>query len=131
MAHVIAGGQFVRRGATFEYRRGPDGKKYAVAGEVRIDASEVPGDPGATVEKMERIKRAALAPADPSAQDRHIAARAAMLRADALMDLTLMRLKQRIFLGQAAAQGGSGTVSDVYSQAGGIDEAGRTIDLIG
>jgi hypothetical protein len=131
MAHVIAGGQFVRRGASFEYRRGPDGKRYAVAGEVRIDASEVPGDPAATAEKMERIKRAALAPANPSGQDRHIAARAAMIRADALMDLTLMRVKERSSLSQAVAQGVNGAVPDVYSQAGGIDETGRTIDLIG
>jgi len=63
MAHIAAGGQYVTSGARLEYRRGPDGINYAVAGEVSIDTSPVPGDPQATMEKMRRIKAAALGPA--------------------------------------------------------------------
>lgn len=76
MAHVAAGGQYVRGGAHFEYQKSPDGKLYAVGGEVSIDTSKVSGDPEATIRKMQIVRRAALAPAKPSAQDRAVAAQA-------------------------------------------------------
>lgn len=75
-AHVAAGGQYVRGGATFEYQTGPDGKRYAVGGEVSIDSSPISGDPQATINKMQVIRKAALAPAQPSGQDRAVAAAA-------------------------------------------------------
>lgn len=75
-AHVAAGGQYVRGGATYSYQNGPDGKRYAVGGEVSIDVSPVAGDPAATIAKMETVKRAALAPGDPSGADQAVAAEA-------------------------------------------------------
>ncbi len=86
-AHVAAGGQYVRGGASFEYKTGPDGKRYAVAGEVQIDTSAVPDDPQATIEKMEVVKRAALAPKKPSSQDRSVAAAANRAQAQARIEL--------------------------------------------
>lgn len=77
-AHIAAGGQYVRGGPHYEYERGPDGKLYAVGGEVPLDITPVKNNPEATIEKMQVIKRAAMAPAEPSAQDRQIAARAEM-----------------------------------------------------
>ncbi len=74
-AHQAAAGSLVR-GKTLRYQRGPDGRQYAVAGEVRIDISPVPGDPAATIRKMQQVQRASLAPADPSPQDRSVAAHA-------------------------------------------------------
>lgn len=75
-AHAAAGGSHA--GApNFAYERGPDGRMYAVSGHVGIDAGEVAGDPEATLRKMQQIQRAALAPAEPSAQDRKVAAKAA------------------------------------------------------
>jgi hypothetical protein len=82
-AHVAAAGPYANGGPTFEYQTGPDGRQYAVGGEVSIDTSPVPGDPEATVRKAQTIKRAALAPSDPSAQDRQVAAQAAQLEARA------------------------------------------------
>jgi hypothetical protein len=82
-AHIAAGGQYVKGGATYQYQKGPDGKMYAVGGEVSIDTSPVKGDPQATVAKMETIKAAALAPADPSGQDRAVAAEASQEEAQA------------------------------------------------
>ncbi len=76
-AHIAAGGSLVRGGASFEYQAGPDGKRYAVGGDVSIDTSEVKGDPSATIRKMQRVRKAALAPANPSGQDRKIASEAA------------------------------------------------------
>jgi len=86
-AHVAAGGQYVQGGASFEYKTGPDGKRYAVGGEVQIDTSEVPDDPQATIEKMEVVKRAALAPKNPSSQDRSVAAAANRAQAQARIEL--------------------------------------------
>jgi hypothetical protein len=75
-AHSAIGGQYAGS-ASYTYQRGPDGVNYAVGGEVSIDASTIPGDPAATLQKMQLIQRAALAPAEPSAQDRKVAALAA------------------------------------------------------
>ncbi len=86
-AHIAAGGQYVTSGAHFELERGPDGKMYAVAGEVGIDASEVKDDPEATIAKMQQVRRAALAPADPSSQDRAVAAKASRKEVKARKEL--------------------------------------------
>lgn len=75
-AHLAAGGSYVRSGPHYTYRLGPDGRLYAVAGEVVLDTTPE-ADPEATVRKMQAVQRAALAPADPSPQDRAAAARAA------------------------------------------------------
>ena len=75
-AHSAVGGQYAGS-ASYTYQRGPDGVNYAVGGEVSIDVSVIPGDPAATLQKMQLVQRAALAPAEPSAQDRKVAALAA------------------------------------------------------
>lgn len=85
-AHQSVGGEFT--GAmSLSTERGPDGKQYAVAGEVSIDASKVANDPGATQDKAETIRRAALAPAEPSSQDRRVAALANQMAVEAKGDL--------------------------------------------
>lgn len=86
-AHISAGGDAIRSGATYEYQSGPDGKQYAIGGEVQIDLSEVPNDPLATILKMERVRSAALAPADPSSADASVAAEAAKIIAKAQAEL--------------------------------------------
>lgn len=87
-AHLSAAGNLAARGASFEYESGPDGKKYAVGGEVQIDISPVSGDPEATIAKMQQVRRAALAPSDPSAQDRSVAAKASVEEAKARSELS-------------------------------------------
>jgi len=74
-AHVAAGGAHVRGGPSFEFEMGPDGKRYAVEGHVSIDVSPEK-DPRATIAKMQQVKRAATAPANPSGADRQVASRA-------------------------------------------------------
>lgn len=82
MAHASAGG--AHAGApNYDLERGPDGSMYAVGGHVRIDVSPVAGDPAATLRKMQQVRRAALAPAEPSPQDRRVAARASAEEAKA------------------------------------------------
>ncbi|NOY46365.1 MAG: hypothetical protein GXP50_13085 [Deltaproteobacteria bacterium] len=85
-AHAAAGGGLVRGGPSFRYVRGPDGRPYAVAGEVQIDTSPA-RDPETTIAKMETVRRAALAPARPSSQDLAVAARAAQEEARARVEL--------------------------------------------
>jgi hypothetical protein len=81
-AHLAAAGGLAVSGATFGYQRGPDGQRYAVSGEVSIDVS--PGrTPQETMAKADRIRAAALAPADPSAQDRAVASQAAQMKLQA------------------------------------------------
>ena len=79
-AHMAAGGGHVNGGAGYTYQKGPDGRQYAIGGHVSIDASSVPGDPEASREKAQQVRRAALAPGEPSGQDRQVAARAATWR---------------------------------------------------
>jgi DNA anti-recombination protein RmuC len=67
----------------FTFQRGPDGKRYAVGGEVSIDVSKIPGDPQATLDKADQVRRAALAPAEPSAQDRRVASLATQISLEA------------------------------------------------
>ncbi len=83
MAHMATAGQYSRGGPTYVYERGPDGQLYAVGGEVNLDVSEVQGNPEATIRKMQQVRQAALAPRDPSPQDRHAAAEATMREAAA------------------------------------------------
>ena len=86
-AHLAAAGAFATSGASYTYETGPDGKKYAVGGEVSISTSPVKDDPQATLEKAQTIQRAALAPAQPSDQDRKVAATAAQMAAQAQREL--------------------------------------------
>lgn len=89
-AHKSAGGRYA--GAiSYDYQTGPDGKRYAVGGSVPIDVSPVPNDPEATIQKMDQVQRAALAPAEPSGADRRVAAQASRTRAEARAELAAQR----------------------------------------
>lgn len=74
LSHMVTGGAH-SGAATYEYRRGPDGGMYAVAGGVSIDMT-VTGSYDKVIEKMQTVKRAALSPAAPSFQDFVVAAKA-------------------------------------------------------
>ncbi|MCL2458515.1 MAG: hypothetical protein FWF31_06640 [Desulfobulbus sp.] len=86
MAHLTNAGQYARGGASYTYQQGPDGQEYAIGGEVSIDIGKE-STPEKTIQKMEVVKRAALAPADPSAADRAIAAKAAATEDQARQEL--------------------------------------------
>ena len=85
LAHSTVGGQYA--GAPhYQFVLGPDGKLYAVAGDVPIDVS--PEDtPEKTIRKMQQVIAAALAPADPSPQDIQVASIAAKILAEAISKL--------------------------------------------
>jgi hypothetical protein len=111
-AHLAAAGPHAKGAPTFEYETGPDGRQYATGGEVSIDSSPVPGDPEATVRKAQTIKRAALAPREPSGQDRQVAAQAAQLEAQARQQIQAEKAEES----KEAREESSATETDI-SQA--------------
>ncbi len=82
LAHLANAGQYATGGPSYTYQQGPDGRRYAVGGEVPIDIS-AEQTPEATIQKMRTVRRAAMAPANPSAADRNIAALAGRKEAEA------------------------------------------------
>lgn len=89
-AHQITGGPYAGS-PSYEYQREPDGEQYAVAGEVPIDYGEVKGDPQATIEKMQQVIAAALAPTEPSTKDHQVAAQARQKLLTAQLELAQQR----------------------------------------
>jgi len=83
-AHQAIGGAFA--GAPqYSTVKGPDGKEYAIAGEVPIKI--VKGNtPEETIKNMQQVKAAALAPTDPSPQDLKVAQIADMIILKATME---------------------------------------------
>ena len=110
-AHIAAGGDLVRGGATYTYQLGPDDKRYAVGGEVSIDAS--PGKtPEETIPKAQHIRETALAPAEPSAQDRSVASAASRMEADAQLEL-LAKQREESARSASSDSGGSGNADSL------------------
>jgi hypothetical protein len=93
-AHAAAAGSLAKGGPSYTYQQGSDGRRYAVGGEVNIDTGGVSGDPEATIQKARQIRAAANAPANPSAQDRAVAAQASRLEAQARQDLQQERSEE-------------------------------------
>ncbi|WP_051252350.1 putative metalloprotease CJM1_0395 family protein [Ferrimonas kyonanensis] len=85
-AHANAGGQHAGR-PKYEFTRGSDGRMYASDGEVSIDTGKIEGDPQATIDKMQTVIQAANAPAQPSNQDRKVAAQAAVIMSEARAEM--------------------------------------------
>jgi hypothetical protein len=118
-AHANTGGAYA--GApSYTYQTGPDGKRYAVGGEVSIDASAVAGDPEATIAKMRTVQRAANAPAQPSGQDRAVAAAAARTEQQARADLAAQRREE----GGEAGGGINRVATQHYTTAAALIDAG-------
>ncbi|MGS2721086.1 putative metalloprotease CJM1_0395 family protein [Paraglaciecola aestuariivivens] len=91
-AHAAAGGQYAES-PQYEYVRGPDGKQYAVDGEVAIDVSEA-STPEETIRKAQQVKAAALAPTEPSAQDLRVANEATQIALEARNEIARERAEK-------------------------------------
>lgn len=91
-AHMSVGGDLAG-GASYSYTTGPDGKRYISGGEVSISipSSDKPEE---MIRILERVKRAALAPADPSAQDIKTASMAASRQSAAYVQLARQRAEK-------------------------------------
>jgi len=137
-AHKAAAGALARGSASFTYQQGPDGRRYAVGGEVSIDVSPVADDPQATLRKAETIRAAALAPAQPSQQDRSVAAKAGEMAANARAELASSAQTQ-VFGKDEATAGetpsdratapGIGAYRQTTDATASVDQAGGRLNL--
>ncbi|HET6282842.1 MAG TPA: putative metalloprotease CJM1_0395 family protein [Polyangia bacterium] len=80
-AHMAAAGGH-GSGASYDYQMGPDGRRYAVGGEVQVTVPSG-GSPEEMLRNAQTMRAAALAPADPSSQDLAVAAQAAQMEVQA------------------------------------------------
>lgn len=106
-AHQAAGGSLAGA-ASFTYERGPNGVEYAIGGDVPIEIIQNPGNPQATIQHMEQVRAAALAPANPSAQDRSVAAEASQILLKAQAQLVKKANQQLGAQTSGSSEGGHG-----------------------
>lgn len=90
-AHAAVGGKYAGS-PRLEYERGPDGVNYAVSGEVSISVSKA-ATPEETLQKAQQIRAAATAPAEPSAQDRAVAAEASRMEQEARAEIQQQKIE--------------------------------------
>ncbi|MBD1399463.1 putative metalloprotease CJM1_0395 family protein [Pelovirga terrestris] len=124
-AHAAAGGSYA--GApSYDYQRGPDGRTYAVGGSVSIDLSPIPGDPQATLQKAQQVRAAALAPAQPSAQDMKVAQQAQALATQARSDMSQEQIaeRERRLSSDDNAESGFAVEQGISAYVRGIHDAG-------
>lgn len=97
-AHQAAGGGMTGA-ASFTYQQGPDGKMYAIGGEVSI-SMKTGSTPEETIANARQIATAAMAAGDPSPQDFAVASSARIMEIKAQQQLT--REQQEEALGKEA-----------------------------
>lgn len=119
-AHKSAGGPYAGA-VSFDTVTGPDGRAYAVGGEVQIDASAVRGNPEETIRKMDIVIRAALAPAEPSPQDIQVAAQAQQTKLQAQAELGRERAEEA-----AERRGEGGNQSGLLAALQAFSDAEKT-----
>jgi hypothetical protein len=107
-AHAAAAGA-LGGGASFDFVTGPDGHSYAVGGEVPVQMSGG-NTPEEAIRNAAQVRAAALAPAQPSAQDRAVAAEASAIEAAARAEI-------------AARSASSGPAEPSTQPLGAADEA--------
>jgi hypothetical protein len=90
--HKSVGGQYAGS-PSYTYERGPDGKQYITEGEVSISLSNE-STAEKTIEKMRIVQNAALAPAEPSAADRKVAAEASRIEQIARQEINNQKLEE-------------------------------------
>ncbi|MDD3442180.1 MAG: putative metalloprotease CJM1_0395 family protein [Sulfurimonas denitrificans] len=74
-------------GASYTYQKGPDGRMYAIGGEVSI-SFQTGSTPQETIVNAQAVIASALAPADPSAQDIAVASSAMIMMMKAQQQVT-------------------------------------------
>ena len=128
-AHAAVGGQYAGS-PQYEFETGPDGQRYAVGGEVSIDISEE-RTPEETLRKMQQVRAAALAPADPSPQDLRVAAEAAQKANEAQAELVAESNVQNTSATEVPDAGTISTPSlDEIVNGGQISTPRRTLDNV-
>lgn len=126
-AHLAAAGGLATSGASYTYQRGPDGVNYAVGGEVSIDTSGGK-TPEETLRRAETIRAAALAPADPSGQDRAVAAQAAKMEQQANAEIAQQRTEQATSTGREGGKAGQASAVERFYGGKPAANAGNSLN---
>ena len=93
-AHQAAGGGMTGA-ASYTYQQGPDGKMYAIGGEVSISMSSG-ATPQETIAKARQVAAAAMAAGDPSPQDYAVASSARVMEMKAQQQLTKQQQEETL-----------------------------------
>ncbi|HJP21592.1 MAG: putative metalloprotease CJM1_0395 family protein [Alphaproteobacteria bacterium] len=89
-----------------------------------MDVSPIAGNPDATIRKMEVVKRAAMAPAEPSGQDRAVASRAQAEESKARAEAAAQRREEAVEARtETAGQSEPGDVGSAAAAYGGEPDA--------
>ena len=102
---------------------------YAVGGEVKIDTSRE-NDPEATIRKMQKVRRAALAPSQPSSTDRSVAAQASQIEAQARTELTQQRSEQTKENKEQPVDTSAHNLSDIFDPSQQSSPLGQSINMM-
>lgn len=129
-AHIAASGGHVMGGASYSRQRGPDGQMYAIGGHVNIDTS-TEDNPDATIAKAQRVRAAANAPAEPSGQDRAVAARASQMEAQARQEKTAESKESRSSIDGPVVLSSSSLEGPAASVSGPPQSLNRRVDAFG
>jgi len=129
-AHLSAASGLSASSPSYSYTRGPDGKNYAVGGEVNIDTGAISDDPQATINKMRAVQSAALAPSDPSAQDRAVAQAAAQQIAQAQAELSKLNTEEKTESPnlEQKEENHTNQIGQAYSKEN--EQSGKFLDLL-
>ena len=93
-AHQAAGGGLTG-GASFTYQQGPDGKQYAIGGEVSISTRGA-STPQEAIANARQVIAAAMAPGNPSGQDFAVASSARMMEIKAEQQLSKQQQEEAL-----------------------------------
>lgn len=124
-AHLSSAGGLNASAPTYTYQTGPDGKQYAIGGEVSISFTPT-GDPQKDLQAAEAMKNSALAPADPSSQDRSVAQAADKMIAQAQQEILQAKQEQssNITIGAKNSEDTQTTTKPSTDTAGSLASAG-------
>lgn len=103
-AHQGAGGGMTG-GASYTHQQGPDGRMYAIGGEVSISIQSGGSTPQEAVRNAQQAIAAAMAPSDPSGQDFAVASSAMVMLVKAQQQLA--KEMQQEMLGKEAYKSAS------------------------
>lgn len=124
-AHAAVGGQYAGS-PSYEFESAPNGQRYAVGGEVSIDISEA-STPEETVQKMQQVRAAALAPNEPSPQDFRVASEATQKASEARAEVAKNGAENAE---QAVSQGIPDNISGVERDSNEIGAAPELDDIV-
>ena len=113
-AHQAAGGGMTGA-ATYTYQQGPDGKMYAIGGEVSISMKSG-STPEETIANARQIASAAMAAGDPSPQDFAVASSARVMEMKAQQQLVKERREETL---------GIQTYSNLTNDSSNLDKGNR------